>query len=164
MEGTAQTVTAFPNFVDFLAQPQPFSNLERQWIHQHNKKCAKKYHHCRWCGKLLLRLNGGVEVFSPTNQVWKAFCRNNGGACKNGYMKADLVVRVRTFSGVVPQPMELSLLKTSEHWDKLRAECDTAGTRPTLASTTVIDPSDVTLARIIGPAWPGHKVRHPKQK
>lgn len=92
MEGTPQIVTDPPKIVDFLAQP--WSNLERQWDFQYKKKCAKKYHHCRWCGKLLLRSNDGVKVFSPTNNSWEAFCRDNDGKCKDEFLKTVPTHRV----------------------------------------------------------------------
>jgi hypothetical protein len=129
-----QIITDAQAITDYLAQPLPLSNTERQWLHQERKKAAKKYHYCLHCARPLMRKVGEVDgqashAYSPTD-IWEhAFCRDNDGVCSREYLKTDTVVRQRVFGGEVPQPLDVVLLPTSEQWDKLRAESDTAGTR-----------------------------------
>jgi hypothetical protein len=132
---TPQIITDAQSITDYLTQSLPLSNVERQWLYQERKKAEKQYHHCLHCAEPLMRQVGQVDgqayhALSPTDDWESAFCRNNDGACRSEYLKTDTVVRHRAFGGEVPQPLGITLLPTSEQWDNLRAESDTAGTRP----------------------------------
>lgn len=78
-----------------------------------------------------------------------------------------MVERVVSFDDVRPDinvHLDFELLPTKDSWDQLRLGLDTAGERSKLTTSTVIDPSDATLARVLGPAWPGHRVQKRRKK
>ena len=135
--------------MDFLAQPSPLSNLERQWAYRFRKRVAKRYHRCRHCNRLLMRMNDGVKVFSPTNNPSDAFCHDRNGICKNEFLKTIPTERVVKLDVSAPQPLDISLLETAPVWDKLRGECDTAGTRPQLRTSAIIKPGPKTVPDVV---------------
>jgi hypothetical protein len=119
MEQNPQAAAHSPRVVDFLAEALALPARKRQQAFRYRTKCAKKYHHCRWCKKLLLRMNHGVKAFSPTDNAADAFCHDVDGECKDEFLKTTPMHRVVKLRGV-PQPLDMSLLKTSGQWDELR--------------------------------------------
>jgi hypothetical protein len=79
-----EIVTDSQTITDYLAQPLPLSNLERQWAFRERVKWTKAYGCCRFCGGMLLRKVKGVDVreWSPTNDPLRAFCCHE---CKESF-------------------------------------------------------------------------------